>query len=644
MDGDGDMDVLSASQLDNKIAWYENDGSQTFALHTISTAASGARSVFAADVDGDGDLDVLSASGNDDKIAWYEDYKSFELHNTIVAGNLCGADPDDLSGDPVQAVSSSNVVGDAASSGGLVGGNQGNIVGVANLDWLEPLGDNGGPTPTHALLPGSPAIDAGNGGSGDRSVGSALTTDQRGDGFARIVGGGVDIGAFECQSFVVSTLVDENDGNYSPGHLSLREALGLAAADPAKDEIRFSPSLAGGTITLALGQLEITSNLDLLGLGVTLDAASHSRVLYVSAAATDASVRDLTITGGYTVSNNSGGGIRNDGTLSVINSTIADNSSGWTGGGIYNEGTLWLVNSTVSGNGTRAGSYSGGGIRNQLGTVWVVNSTISGNSSAALGGGIFNYGTLSVTNSTIADNTAYAYGDYTTGAGGGIATYDYGAIHGSTTLHNTIVAGNVRSTAASDDDLSGNPVEDGSSYNLIGNAAGSGGLIDGHDGNIVGVADLLWLAPLGDYGGTTQTHALLPGNPAINQGDNARAVDPWERPLTTDQRGAGRARVVGGAVDIGAFEVQTIVSTLADEDDGDHSPGDLSLREALGLAASTSNPGKDEIRFAPGLAGGTITLDARWVNCKSPVISTCWDRALLLTRQATAGCWPSTSA
>jgi len=72
VDGDGDMDVLSASGNDDTIAWYENDGSESFTAHTISTAANGANSVFAADVDGDGDMDVLSASGDDDTIAWYE--------------------------------------------------------------------------------------------------------------------------------------------------------------------------------------------------------------------------------------------------------------------------------------------------------------------------------------------------------------------------------------------------------------------------------------------------------------------------------------------------------------------------------------------------------------------------------------------
>ena len=79
VDGDGDVDVLSASSLDDKIAWYENDGDGSFALHVIvdDTAdtpegANGAESVYALDVDGDGDVDVLSASYYDDKIAWYE--------------------------------------------------------------------------------------------------------------------------------------------------------------------------------------------------------------------------------------------------------------------------------------------------------------------------------------------------------------------------------------------------------------------------------------------------------------------------------------------------------------------------------------------------------------------------------------------
>jgi len=76
VDGDGDLDVLSASQVPEKIAWYENtDGAGNFGTQQIIfTAAGTAMSVFAADVDGDGDLDALSASPTwaDSDIAWYE--------------------------------------------------------------------------------------------------------------------------------------------------------------------------------------------------------------------------------------------------------------------------------------------------------------------------------------------------------------------------------------------------------------------------------------------------------------------------------------------------------------------------------------------------------------------------------------------
>ncbi len=73
LDGDGDMDILTASYIDDKIAWYANDGTGNFGeQQIISTDADFAESVYAADLDGDGDMDVLSASVNDNKIAWYE--------------------------------------------------------------------------------------------------------------------------------------------------------------------------------------------------------------------------------------------------------------------------------------------------------------------------------------------------------------------------------------------------------------------------------------------------------------------------------------------------------------------------------------------------------------------------------------------
>ena len=74
MDGDGDLDIVSSSDDDDTIAWYENDGAAnpSWMATDIATSADGARSVFVADMDGDGDLDIVSASREDDTIAWYE--------------------------------------------------------------------------------------------------------------------------------------------------------------------------------------------------------------------------------------------------------------------------------------------------------------------------------------------------------------------------------------------------------------------------------------------------------------------------------------------------------------------------------------------------------------------------------------------
>ncbi len=89
VDGDGDIDVLSASDLDNKIAWYENDGNENFTPHTITTDAHTTISVYAIDVDSDGDMDVLSASVLDDKIAWYENdgNENFTPHTITTGAN-----------------------------------------------------------------------------------------------------------------------------------------------------------------------------------------------------------------------------------------------------------------------------------------------------------------------------------------------------------------------------------------------------------------------------------------------------------------------------------------------------------------------------------------------------------------------------
>jgi hypothetical protein len=116
------------------------------------------------------------------------------LHNTLIAGNSSGSF-NDVYGS-LDPSGSYNLIGDGTGMTGLSNGVNGNQVGSSSAPidpLLGPLQDNGGPTLTHALLSGSPAIDAGNNAY-------ATDWDQRGPGYPRIVNGIIDIGAFEVQA------------------------------------------------------------------------------------------------------------------------------------------------------------------------------------------------------------------------------------------------------------------------------------------------------------------------------------------------------------------------------------------------------------------------------------------------------------
>jgi len=111
LDGDGDLDTLSASSSDDRLAWYENaDGLGNFgSQHRLTDEARPAYSVFAADLDGDGDEDALSASHDDDKVAWYENTDGEGTFGTqrIISTDVNGATTvfaADLNGDEAQDV------------------------------------------------------------------------------------------------------------------------------------------------------------------------------------------------------------------------------------------------------------------------------------------------------------------------------------------------------------------------------------------------------------------------------------------------------------------------------------------------------------------------------------------------------------
>jgi len=104
LDGDNDLDVLSTSAGDDTIAWYENDGKKnpTFSKRVISVEADGPWSIATADLDGDNDLDVMSASTVGDEIAWFENNapETSFAGKRVIAGNaewaqsVVGADVD----------------------------------------------------------------------------------------------------------------------------------------------------------------------------------------------------------------------------------------------------------------------------------------------------------------------------------------------------------------------------------------------------------------------------------------------------------------------------------------------------------------------------------------------------------------------
>ncbi len=110
------------------------------------------------------------------------------IGNTIVAGNSAAIGPDV---DGAVVSQGNNLIGQTNGSTGWITSDLTGTTASPLNPLLGPLANNGGPTETMALLPGSPAIAAGN----VALIPAGITTDQRGPGYARVVNGNVDIGA-----------------------------------------------------------------------------------------------------------------------------------------------------------------------------------------------------------------------------------------------------------------------------------------------------------------------------------------------------------------------------------------------------------------------------------------------------------------
>ena len=288
-----------------------------------------------------------------------------------------------------------------------------------------------------------------------------------------------------------------------------------------------------------------------------------------------------------------GGGIITGGTAVISDSTMADNIAtggagqasygdstiaGGNGGqgvgaAIYNRGALTITDSTLSSNAAQGG---GGGRSDSNG----------GSGGDGSGGAIYSSGTLSLHDSTVSGNTVaggaggltntqngYSNGNDGNALGAGITISS-----GDALFNNTIIAGNT-ANGSTENDVQGT-ANASSGSNLVG--AGSGGLTNNVNGNIVGVSNP-GLSPLGNYGGPTQTMLPMFNSPAVDTGNNS-LIPPG---VTTDQR--GYARIAGARVDIGADELQygVVSGTVFNDLNGD------------GIRQSGE----------PGLAGVTVYAD-----------------------------------
>jgi len=213
------------------------------------------------------------------------------------------------------------------------------------------------------------------------------------------------------------------------------------------------------------------------------------------------------------------------------------------GAGIYNQGNLTLKNVAIANNRT---FNDGAGIYQQSGQLNLENVTISNNTAKSSGGGIYVYdGTVTINNSTITQNFVADPGALA--IGGGLSNY----FNKPVTIKNAVIAGNGSESAP---DCRGQIISAG--YNLIGFVEGCD--ITPATGDQIGAIGSPLNAMLGnlaDNGGSTLTHALLTGSPAIDAGDLATCA-------STDQRGVARPQ--GAVCDIGAYEGSTVqtISTV----------------------------------------------------------------------------------
>jgi len=371
-------------------------------------------------------------------------------------------------------------------------------------------------------------------------------------------------------TYTVNSIGDSGTGTGLSG--DLRYVINQVDQAGGDNTINFAVT---GTITLesALPHLSDTTGLtDIEGPGATSltvarssDAGTPDFSVFTVDPYVQVKLVGLTISGGEF---DFGGGIYNLGTLTVTDSTVANNSAG-QGGGIENDvsASLTIANSTITGNSTLDGG-TGGGIIDRGGTLTITNSTIVGNQAAGDGsaGGIFaEGGTVIITGSTIADNTAGGYG------GGIVSEVDPKLFTGTLTIANSTISGNNSTGGGGGIGSSAMLSVNGST--ISGNAAGYGGGID-NQGTLTATDSTIADNSAGLFGG------------AINDDGTLVAVNCT---IAYNNVASGGS---GGGLAVGYRSTATLYNTIV----------------ALNTNGTGSSPTPDDIILLSGTEGtGTIS-------------------------------------
>ncbi len=394
---------------------------------------------------------------------------------------------------------------------------------------------------------------------------------------------------------LVITVTSANDSG--PG--SLRQALLDANANGAgADTINIT---VNGTINLAGVLPDIASNLMINGPGANLltvrrNTGGDYRIFQINSGVS-VDLSGLTISNG-SVPTSEGGGIRNSGVLTITNCAITGNLANG-GGGIINLGALAVIRSTISNNTVNA---DGAGLFNEGGAD-LVNSTISGNTANGFTAGIININfggpthTLVLVNCTVTANKGVTEG--------GIATVDQGGA-AQTILRNTIVANNSAPNLAK----SGTNTSVLSQGNNLVSDNGGGFLTQPSDKPNTDPQ----LLPLGNYGGATQTHALLATSPAVDAGTSVGAPDIDQRGLARGVNGKGSG---AGGNDIGAYELRSKFVNSATGNDGNNGATLASPFKTIARGIAVAVAG-DDLVIAAALVLKTIWSSAKVSTCRAP--------------------------